>query len=80
MGGAVDGGKIYGSLPTFTSQNNPDDAGYEDKFAERIIPTISLAQYGATLADWMGVSTEDQQKMLPNLVNFSQKNLGFMKS
>ena len=80
MGGAVQGGQIYGSFPSFASQNNPDDAGDNDNFAGRIIPTISVAQFGATLASWMGVSAVEQQLMLPNLRNFTQKNLGFMRS
>ncbi|WP_299875513.1 DUF1501 domain-containing protein [uncultured Cocleimonas sp.] len=80
LGNKVKGGQIYGAFPSFASQNNPDDAGDDENFAGRIIPTTSVAQYGATLADWMGVSAAEQQAMLPNLANFSQKNLGFMKS
>ena len=79
MGGAVQGGQIYGSFPSFVSQNNPDDAGDENNFAGRIIPTTSVAQFGATLADWMGGSAAEQEIMLPNLANFSVKNLGFMR-
>ncbi len=80
MGNRVQGGQIYGALPSFASQNNPDDAGDDENFAGRIIPTSSVAQFGATLADWMGVSAAEQQAMLPNLANFNQKNLGFMKT
>lgn len=80
MGGAVEGGKIYGDFPSFTSSNNPDDAGDNNNFAGRIIPKLSVAQYGATLANWMGVSDTERDAMLPNLANFSVKNLGFMKS
>jgi len=80
MGGAVKGGQVYGSFPSFASVSNPDDAGDDENFAGRIIPTTSVAQYGATLADWMGVTPTEQETMLPNLANFNQKNLGFMKS
>ncbi len=78
MGGAVRGGKVYGSFPSFASIDNPDDAGDDENFAGRIIPKISVAQYSATLANWMGVSSAQQHAMLPNLKNFSIKNLGFM--
>ena len=80
MGGRVKGGQVYGSFPSFAAENNPDDAGDNENFAGRIIPSTAVAQLGATLADWMGVSPAEQQAMLPNLANFSTKNLGFMKS
>ncbi len=79
MGGAVKGGQIYGGFPSFAASNNPDDAGDDDNFAGRIIPTTAVAQLGATLADWMGITRAEQEVMLPNLANFNQKNLGFMK-
>lgn len=78
MGGAVKGGKIYGEFPNFASQNNPDDAGDNDNFAGRIIPKTSVTQFGATLANWMGLTAAEQQLILPNLTNFNLKNLGFM--
>jgi len=59
--------------------SNPDDAGSNDNFAGRIIPKIAVAQMGATLAEWMGVSATERDAMLPNLANFDVKNLGFMK-
>ncbi|MEE9412764.1 MAG: DUF1501 domain-containing protein [Methylococcales bacterium] len=80
MGGSVKGGQIYGSLPSFSSTNNPDDAGHNNNnFAGRIIPKLSVAQYAATLATWMGVTEPERDAMLPNLSNFAQKNLGFMQ-
>ena len=39
---------------------------------------IAVEQYGATLASWFGVSASDQASVLPNLANFSTRNLGFM--
>lgn len=79
MGGAVDGGKVVGDFPSFTTVNNPNDASSGGDFAGRIIPEISVAQYGATLANWMGLTAVEQNQMLPNLSNFGVKNLGFMK-
>ena len=78
MGGAVDGGKVVGEFPSFTTVNNPNDASSGGNFAGRIIPELSVAQYGATLANWMGLSPAEQNQMLPNLRNFSLKNLGFI--
>ena len=43
-GGAVNGGRIYGSLPSL-AVDGPDDAGWG-----QIIPTIATDQYAATLS------------------------------
>ncbi len=75
MGDAVDGGKYHGEMPDLTPGGN-DDSGT----AGRIIPKISIDQYGATLAKWMGVSDSDLLTVFPNLNNFSTKDLGFMTS
>jgi uncharacterized protein (DUF1501 family) len=75
MGGAVDGGMIYGELPDLTP-GGVDDSGN----AGRPIPKISVDQYGATLAKWMGINDSDLLAIFPNLSNFSNLDLGFMKS
>ncbi len=80
LGGAVDGGKVFGEFPSFRAINNPDDADDGGTFAGRIIPKLSVTQYSATLASWMGVTNVERDLMLPNLTNFSVKNLGFMQS
>jgi outer membrane protein OmpA-like peptidoglycan-associated protein len=36
-------------------------------------------QYGATLASWFGVSASQLPIVLPNIVNYSNRDLGFMK-
>ncbi len=79
FGGAVDGGRIVGDIPNYAVQNNEDDAGdRRGQFAGRIIPQISVNQYAATLARWMGVSEDALNTALPDLANFSQRDLGFM--
>jgi uncharacterized protein (DUF1501 family) len=72
MGGAVKGQQIFGQMPQL-------QIGSDDDVGEgRIIPSLSFDQYAATLSQWFGVSADDVVKILPNLKNFSQKNLGFL--
>ena len=72
VGGAVKGKQVVGSYPELAS-NGPTDAGNG-----RLIPTTSVEQYAATLASWMGVSAADIPLILPNVVNFATRDLGFM--
>jgi len=72
MGDSVAGGDFYGTFPTL-ALGGPDDATSEGRW----IPTISLDQYGATLAQWFGVPAGDLPSVFPNLGNFTNKNLGF---
>jgi uncharacterized protein (DUF1501 family) len=75
MGGAVLGGKIYGTFHNMqVGAGNPADAGQG-----RLIPDQSVDQYAATLSEWMGASPTDLATVLPNLQNFgSATDLGFM--
>ena len=75
LGGAVKGGDFYGTLPTQTL-DGPDDMGN----AGRWIPTTSLAQYGATLTRWLGLSEADLSYVFPTLSAFPNSNVGFMKA
>jgi uncharacterized protein (DUF1501 family) len=72
VGGAVQGGRIYGHMPTL-AVNGPDDTA-----DGRWIPTTSVDEYSATLARWLGVSASDMPVVLPNLGRFSTPDLGFM--
>ena len=73
MGGAVQGGDVYGQFPTF-ALGGPDDAGANGRW----IPTTSVDQYGATLAQWFGVSAADLPSIFPNMPSFSSPTLAFM--
>jgi uncharacterized protein (DUF1501 family) len=85
MGGAVLGGAFYGS-------RRPDGSGLpfgfpvlqlggpDDTTSNRgqWIPTTSIDQYAATLANWYGLSTVDRATVFPNLFKFATPNLGFL--
>ena len=85
IGGAVNGGNFYGGntsngtpYPTLT-MNGPDDADSGTNARGRWIPTTSVEQYAATLANWYGLSAADVPLVFPNIANFSTTNLGFMQ-
>ncbi len=73
VGGAVKGGKLYGSFPSL-QLNGADDIDGTGRWA----PTTALSQYAATLASWFGVQDSDLPSILPGLSNFSNHNLGFI--
>jgi uncharacterized protein (DUF1501 family) len=79
MGGAVKGKAEYGMFPNLTL-GGPDDIEQFGSNASsgRWIPTISVAQYGSTLLDWLspGANLSD---VFSNLSNFPVKNLGFLR-
>lgn len=73
VGGAVQGGDIYGTYPVIGT-NQADDTG-----AGRLIPSTSVEQYAGTLARWMGLSDSQVRTVFPNFVNFgSTPYLGLM--
>ena len=72
MGGAVQGGSIYGSVPVL-KLGSANDTG-----RGRWIPTTSVDEYSATLASWFGVSATNLPTVLPNIGRFAAPNLGFM--
>jgi uncharacterized protein (DUF1501 family) len=74
MGGAVNGGQMYGTFPNLAIEG-PDDVGNRGLW----LPTTSVEQYGATMASWFGVNSAQLDQVFPNLINFSTRNLGFMK-
>lgn len=73
FGGAVQGGDIYGTLPTDIALNSNDDVG-----EGRMLPTTSVDQYAATLARWFGLTENEIQAVFPNLSRFASSNLGFI--
>ena len=71
MGGAVKGGRLFGTFPTL-AVNGPDDTGQG-----RWIPTTSVDEFSSTLASWFGVSVSDMPTVLPNIGHFAHPDLGF---
>ena len=55
------------------ANNGPDDVGQG-----RLLPSMAVDQFGATLASWFGVSPTDLASVLPNIGNYSTRDLGFM--
>jgi uncharacterized protein (DUF1501 family) len=73
VGGAVNGGKLYGEFPTLEIRG-PDDTGSRGSW----IPKVSTDEMAATLARWFGVAQADLPLILPNIGRFSRTDLGFM--
>lgn len=81
LGGAVNGGKLYsnglGKISGFPDQHLGPIA--PNNFSRgQMIPGISVDQYAATLAQWLGVSSGSLGTIFPNLGNFGTNNLGFV--
>lgn len=74
LGGATNGGQIYGSYPIL-ELGQPNEVG-----GGIFIPDISVDQYAATLARWFGVTEGDLPAICPNLANFSQPRLEFLST
>jgi uncharacterized protein (DUF1501 family) len=71
MGGAVRGGRFWGQMPILAN-NGPDDVG-----RGRLVPTTSVDQLAATLAKWLGVSDTEMPFVLPNIREYSLRDLAF---
>jgi uncharacterized protein (DUF1501 family) len=79
LGGAVNGGRIYGRFPLMTNYANFN--ALADDYADTrgtMLPSTSLAQYGATLARWFGATETQLNGIFPQLVTFATRDLGFL--
>jgi uncharacterized protein (DUF1501 family) len=76
-GGAVLGGTLYGTYPTLRL-GGPDDTDGGSNPRGRWIPTTSVEQYAATLANWYGLSSADLPAVFPLIGRFATSNLGFL--
>ncbi|MFN0083906.1 MAG: DUF1501 domain-containing protein [Blastocatellia bacterium] len=79
LGGAVNGGRIHGAFPLMTNLTNFNATNSD--FADNrgvLLPNLSLSQYGATLAKWLGATDAQLDSVFPTLPNFPMRDLGFM--
>lgn len=69
-GGSIRGKRIFGALPStdFSSAEYTPTRG-------RLIPKVSIEQYGATMGGWLGVSDNAVSSTFPNLANFSNRTM-----
>ena len=80
LGGAVKGKQEYGVYPSLILGGSDDIEQFGAAASSgRWLPTTSVAQYGATLLEWLSPGG-NLSSIFPNLKNFPVKNLGFMKA
>jgi uncharacterized protein (DUF1501 family) len=72
VGGAVQGGKLFGQFPNHTV-GGPDDSGGQGNW----IPTTSTEAYAATLGRWFGADDTVLAQVFPRLQYFNG-NVGFL--
>lgn len=77
VGGSVVGAKIYGQYPSLQLGNPLDVTGRGS-----LVPTTSVDQYAATLAQWFGVPADASPtgaltQVVPNVNAFPASDLGF---
>lgn len=64
MGTPIDGSRVFGHMPEQV-------IGTEDDLGDgRIVPTTSIEQMGAQIAQWYGLSTSEVNDVFPNLSRF----------
>lgn len=79
MGGAVQGGRFFGTMPVLSPKNaanNHFDGNATLLLNGVMLPTTSLDQYGMTFAEWFGASNGSQ--IFTNSKNFSAASLRFL--
>lgn len=80
LGGAVNGGRIYGSYPTDLALTAPSVVTNRGA----TLPGLSVDEYFAELALWLGVTPGELSSVLPRINNFytpsDTRPVGFMKA
>lgn len=71
-GGALHGRRVWGGYPLLELD------GEQATGRGRMVPTTSVNQMGATLAQWFGVSASGLDAIFPGLGNFDQRTIGFL--
>jgi uncharacterized protein (DUF1501 family) len=73
MGGAVNGGALYGAYPEL-ALGGPDDSGGRGTW----VPSTSQDQYAGALAKWFGLAQADMDYVFPNLNTFQYQTPAFI--
>lgn len=71
-GGALRGGQVWGGYPLLELD------GAQAVGRGRMVPTTSVNQMGATLAQWFGLPPGDVGAIFPGIENFGSPKLGFL--
>jgi len=72
QGGSHAGGRVWGQYPLLELN------GEQSLQRGQMVPTTSVTQYGATMANWLGVSRNDLNTIFPGLSGFSPTLLPIM--
>ncbi|MEM8885742.1 MAG: DUF1501 domain-containing protein, partial [Planctomycetota bacterium] len=72
MGGAVNGGRVFGAYPTLALGTSLDMG------RGRLVPTTPQDRYFADLARWFGISEGDLDMVLPGRRSFDMAPLGLL--
>jgi uncharacterized protein (DUF1501 family) len=74
MGGAVNGGNIFGTMPEI-------ELGSDDDLEDgRMIPTLSIDQFGSDISRWFGLSDNELNAIFPNRNRFDESALSMFKA
>ncbi len=65
LGGGIQGGKVYGSMPDLDLGGSSDLSGQGTW-----IPTTSVTQMTAGIGSWMGLNSSQLSSVFPDLANF----------
>ncbi|MDQ3205348.1 MAG: DUF1501 domain-containing protein [Pseudomonadota bacterium] len=71
-GGSLRGQQVWGNYPLL-ELNGEQAVG-----RGRMVPTTSVNQMGATMAQWLGVPSAELPTIFPGINNFSPSQLGFL--
>jgi len=77
MGPQVEGAQVHGRFPPLLPGGSDD--GDTDGNG-RFVPTISADQVGATLMGWLGLESGQTLSVFPNLKNFANHTVPFLRA